>query len=194
MMPIGRPSSLLAPFILAGMSALTRSATAQIEPQKPTTTVVGLRFDAGYTKRKVLDLPITGADMGVAFGGQPSRAFAIWGATRLMLGSTENGLSVYTWRLGPDFDVVLDRFRIGLGANIFVIGIHRAIRSDTITCWGPALHGGLRMDAFRSTGFALFLRLDGDAGLAGDSSTTYYGATFGAGIDLDVHGARPPAN
>lgn len=153
-------------------------------------TPIGLRLDGGYSYRELLELPITGADIGLALGSQPSRHFGVWGTTRLFLGSTENGLDVYTARLGADFDIVLDRVRIDLGPNLFLVGIARAARDETILSWGPAAHAGLRLDFVRAEAFAMFVRADADAGWELYDGSLYWGATFGGGVDFDLAGSR----
>jgi hypothetical protein len=164
-------------------------ATAPLAPAKPPTPV-GLRLDGGYTFRRLVELPVTGADMGLAIGAQPESYAAVWGVTRLGIGSTENGLSLYTWRIGADFDYILDRIRVGMGVNLFIVGVSRAVRSDTIVSWGPAVHGGLRVDIIQADGFALFARADIDAGWELYNSSIYWGPTFGGGVDFDIHGKR----
>jgi hypothetical protein len=160
-------------------------------PKKKKPTVVGMRFDGGYALRRLVGLPLTGADLGFAIGAQPASWAAIWGATRVFVGSSENGLSVYTWRLGPDFDLIpFDRLRISPGGNFFVVGISRAIRDDTITSFGFAAHIGLRVDIIQSDSFALFGRADIDAGYEFYNGSVYWGPTFGAGVDFDIHGDR----
>jgi hypothetical protein len=163
-------------------------------PAKRSGHVVGFRADGGYAARRVVRLPTEGADLGVAFGVQPFRYFAFWGATRLFLGSTDGGLGVWAWRLGPDFDVVLDRFRIGWGVNVFVLGVRRAVRDETITTWGPAGHFGARLDVFQAESFALFLRGDVDAGAVTATRSVFWGGTIGAGVDFDIHGVRTEEN
>lgn len=151
---------------------------------------IGLRADGGYTLRSLMEIPVKGADMGLAIGAQPSRHFAIWGVTRLMFGSTENGLSVSTWRLGADFDLVVDRVRFSPGVNFFLVGVTRAVRDDTIYSWGPAAHVGARVDVIRDDSFAIFGRADIDVGFEVHNNSAYWGPTFGAGVDFDLAGDR----
>jgi hypothetical protein len=160
-------------------------------PKKKKGSVVGMRFDGGYAMRRLVELPLTGADMGFAIGAQTSALTAFWGTTRVFVGSSENGLSVYTWRLGGDMDLIpFDRLRISPGANFFVVGISRAIREDTITSFGFAAHIGLRVDIIQAESFALFGRADIDAGYEFYNDSIYWGPTFGAGVDFDIHGDR----
>lgn len=159
-------------------------------PRTKPPTVIGLRVDGGYSLRKLVALPLTGGDVGVALGARPEPNVALWGTTRMFIGSTEHGLSVYTWRLGGDFDYILDRVRVGLGLNLFVVGVGRAVRDDTIVSWGPALHGGARVDVVQAEGFTLFLRADIDAGWEVRNGSIYWGPTLGAGVDFDISGTR----
>lgn len=150
---------------------------------------IAIRADGGYSFRRVVDLPLTGADMGVVIGFQPLSYAVIWAATRLMLGSTEAGLAVYTWRLGGDVDFIFDRLRFSPGLNVFIVGVERATRDDTIVSWGPAAHVGVRADLVQLDGFAL--RGDIDAGVEVRSGSLYWGPTLGGGLDFDIRGKRP---
>jgi hypothetical protein len=153
-------------------------------------TPVGLRLDGAYSQRTLLELPVTGADMGLALGAQPSRGLAVWWAGRFFLGSTEHGLGVYTARLGADLDFVVDRLRFGIGPNLFLVGVSRAARDETILSWGPAAHVGLRLDFVRTQGYAMFVRADADAGWEIYDDSIYWGGALGAGVDFDLSGSR----
>jgi len=119
-----------APTSVATGDATAPPATAP--PPRPKAPMpIAIRADGGYSFRRVVDLPLTGADMGVVIGFQPLSYAVIWAATRLMLGSTEAGLAVYTWRLGGDVDFIFDRLRFSPGLNVFIVGVERATRDDT---------------------------------------------------------------
>lgn len=158
---------------------------------RPTTTtrpVVGLRVEGGYAPRTLLSLPVTGADAGLAIGAQPSRHIAIWGTTRLFLGSTESGLDVVSFRAGGDVEAVFDRFRIGSGLHLLVLGVSRATRDNTILTWGPATFASARFDVIQSEGFALFARASLDVGIEVSSGSLFWGPTLGGGVDFDLGG------
>lgn len=153
-------------------------------------TPVGFRVDGGYSPRRLLTIPLAGADLGLAFGAQPMEHAAFWGASRLFLGSTENGLHVFSVRVGAEGEAVFDRFRIGGGLSGFVVGVGRAVRNDTIYSWGPALNAAARFDVIQSDSFALFARAAIDGGLDVYQGSIFWGPSIGAGIDLDLAGKR----
>jgi hypothetical protein len=128
--------------------------------------------------------------MGLAIGAQPTRHAAFWGSTRLLLGSTENGLNVMSFRFGGEAEAVIDRFRIGGGAHIFILGVSRATREDTIYSWGPAIFAAARFDLLQSDSFAIFARAAVDAGVELYNGHAFYGPTLGAGVDFDIGGNR----
>lgn len=172
--------------------AYEASPPAPVAPRPPKPMPpVGLRLDGGYARRTLFDIPIGGADVGLAVGAQPSAWGAYWGSVRLLLGSSENGLSVFSVRLGPDADLVWRRLRLGTGASLFVVGVGRAVRDETILSWGPAVHAAARFDVAQADGFALFVRgaIEGGYEVQGDS--LFWGPTFGAGGDFDIAGTRP---
>jgi hypothetical protein len=159
------------------------------QPPKPSPPF-GVRVDGGYSPRKLLSLPVSGADMGLAFGAQPRRHTAFWGATRLFLGSTEHGLKVFSLRAGGEVEAVIDRLRIGGGLHLFAVGVGRAVRNDTIVSWGPAVNAAARVDLIQSDGFVLFARAAVDAGYELRGGSLFWGPTFGGGVDFDLGGSR----
>ena len=175
----------------ASAADATRESAAAPAPRPPKPApVVGVRVDGGYSPRQLLSLPVVGADMGLAVGAQPYRHAAFWGATRLFLGSTENGLSVVSFRAGGEVEAVFDRFRIGGGLHLFVVGVSRAVREETIMSWGPALLASARVDVIQSEGFALFARAAVDGGFEIHNGSMFWGPTLGGGVDFDLSGTR----
>jgi len=166
--------------------------TANASAEKPQRIIpIGIRADGGYSLRTLEKLPLTGADLGLAIGAQPNRHFAVWGETRLFIGSTENGLGVKGFRLNCDLDIVIDRFRITFDPGIFIVGINRATRDQTIVGWGPKLGVAARFDFVQTDAFALFARAGVEGGPTFSDGSLFGGATFGAGIDFDIrHGDR----
>jgi hypothetical protein len=154
--------------------------------------IVGLRFDGGWSARRLLDIPVTGADMGIGFGAQFSPRFAVWNAARVLVGSTEHGLRVWDARLGPEAELVLDRFRLGAGLGVMLLGVSRAARSETLVSWGPEARATARFDFVRTESFALFARAAFDAAYEVYDGSLFWGPTFGAGGDFDIAGKRPP--
>jgi hypothetical protein len=166
---------------------------APAQPNDPNkwATVVGARFDGGYAIRNLFDIPIRGADIGGAIGGQPLEHGAFWGVARVMIGSTESGLSFWDVHLGAEGEVVFDRFRLGGGLGLYLLGIARVTASQTIRTWGPEVRAHVRFDAIQADGFALFVRAAIQAGVEFYDDASIWGPTIGAGIDFDLKGKRP---
>lgn len=157
------------------------------EPEKKKSIPVGIRVDGGYGLRTLEKISVTGADFGVGIGAQPSKYFAVYGAARGFFGSTEFGLNVKALRLAVDFDVILHpRFRIGFDPGIFIVGVDRATRDQTITAWGPKIGAAARFDVVRADIFALFLKASADGGPTFSDGSLFGGVMFGAGIDFDI--------
>lgn len=156
------------------------------EPPKKKKVPVSVRVDGGYGLRSLEELSVKGGDVGVGIGAQPLPTFAIYGAVRGFFGSTELGLDVKALRVGCDLDVVFDRFRLGFDPGIFVVGIGRATRDQTIVAWGPKIGAIARVDVVRADLFALFLRASVDGGPTFSDGSLFGGVTLGAGVDFDV--------
>jgi hypothetical protein len=160
---------------------------AQPQPvKKPKSVPVGIRVDGGYSFRTIEKLPANGADFGLGIGAQPARHFAVYGAARGFIGSTDAGLGVKALRLTCDFDIVIDRFRIGFDPGIFIVGIDRATKDQSIVGWGPKLGVAARFDVVRADVFALFLRAAADGGPTFSDGSLFGGVTLGGGIDFDI--------
>jgi hypothetical protein len=156
------------------------------KPEKKKSIPIGIRVDGGYGVRSLEKISVTGADFGLGIGAQPMKHFAIYGAARGFFGSTEFGLDVKALRIACDFDIVIDRFRIGFDPGIFVVGIDRATKDQTITAWGPKLGASARFDVVRADVFALFLRASADGGPTFSDGSLFGGVMVGAGIDFDI--------
>lgn len=183
--PAMQPSPATQPQASAAEAPGLAAATAPAPKPAP---VIGVRLDGGYSRRELLSLPVVGADMGLAAGAQPYRHAAFWGSTRLFLGSTENGLSVFSFRVGGEVEAVFDRFRIGGGLHLFVVGVSRAVREETILSWGPALSASARVDVIQAEGFTLFARAAIDGGYEVYGGSTFWGPALGGGVDFDIGG------
>ena len=164
---------------------------AQSDGEKKWASIIGARFDGGYAIRNLFDISIRGADIGAAIGGQPMEHGAFWGGARVMIGSTESGLSFWDVHLGAEGEAVFDRFRIGGGLGFFLLGIARATKDQTIRTWGPEIRAHVRFDLIQADGFALFVRAAIQAGYEFYDSATVWGPTIGAGADFDLRGKRP---
>lgn len=156
------------------------------EPLKKKSIPVGIRLDGGYGMRAVEQISTTGADVGLGIGAQPAKHFAIYGAARGFFGSTEFGLGVRALRITCDLDIVLDRFRIGFDPGIFIVGVDRATKNQTIVGWGPKVGVNARFDVIRADVFALFLRASADGGPTFSDGSLFGGFMLGGGIDFDL--------
>ena len=114
-------------------AAAPREGRAE-RPHRP--TPVSVRFDGGYGARTLYALDVTGADLGAAIGGRHAGVVAWWVAPRFSLVATDNGLSVWSVRGGPEIEGILGRVRIGVGLAPAILGIHRAVRGETILGFG----------------------------------------------------------
>lgn len=159
-------------------------------PPKPSPPV-SLRFDGAYAPRKLFTIPVTGADVGFGVGAQPDEHAAFWGSTRVLLAGTENGLKVWDVRaLGEGEYVAFDRLRLGAGVGVFVLGVGRAARNETIVSWGPVAEGMLRFDVVREDDYGIFVRAALTGGYDVYDSSAFWGPSVGAGFELDVAGKR----
>lgn len=147
---------------------------------------IEVRVDGGYGLRTLEKLSLAGGDFGLALGAQPARHVAVYGGARGFFGSTELGLGVRALRVACDVDLVFDRLRIGLAPGIFVVGVSRVTRDQTIVTGGPTIGVAARVDVVRADVFALFLRAAADAGPTFADRSLFGGVTLGAGIDFDV--------
>ncbi|HEY8074595.1 MAG TPA: hypothetical protein VIF62_10800 [Labilithrix sp.] len=168
--------------------------TADEPPSPPAPkpkTPVGLRLDGGYATRRLFDLGVSGADLGLAVGPQPNEHLAAWAAPRLFLGSTDNGLSVWSLRVDGELEYVVDRLRLGGGVGAFVIGVHRAARDETLLSYGPEARITARFDIVKNEDLAFFLRGALDCG--GDllAGSLFWGPSIGAGMQFEL--VKPPS-
>lgn len=156
-------------------------------PQPPKKkTPVGLRFDGGYSPHRLFSLGVTGADLGLGVGPRISEHAQMWGTPRVFVGSTENGLSVWSVRLGGEAEVVFDRLRFGGGVGIFVMGVHRAVRSETLLGYGPDLNVAARFDVVKSDDLAFFVRGAVDGSMELRSGSIFWGPYAGIGVQIEL--------
>ena len=208
---LSAPFFLFAPSVAAAqVDAPTTPAEASPPPPPPTpaptpdppspqpangekkwASIVGARLDGAYALRKLYDISIKGADIGGAIGAQPLEHGAFWGTVRVMIGSTESGLSFWDVHVGAEGEGVIDRFRFGGGIGGYMLGISRVTANQTIRTWGPEIRAFVRVDVVQSDGFALFVRGAVQAGFEFYDSATIWGPSIGAGVDFDLKGKRP---
>ncbi len=152
---------------------------------------IGIRVDAGYATRKLFTIPVSGVDMGLGIGAQPSPVGAVWGAMRVYYGNTEYGLNVFSVRIGGEGELVLfDRVRIGAGLSAFFVGVGRYSRNESLISWGPEGRIFARVDLLQPTGFAIFARASLDGAYEFYDDSAFWGPTIGLGVDFDVAGKR----
>lgn len=159
-------------------------------PPKPSPPV-SLRFDGGYAPRKLFTIPVTGADFGFGVAAQPSEHAAFGGSLRGFVGGTENGLRVWDIRgLAEAEAIAFERLHLGGGLGVFLVGVERAARDETIRSWGPQLQATARLDVVRADDYALFVRGAVSGGYDLYDSSLFWGPSIGAGFELDVAGKR----
>jgi hypothetical protein len=167
-----------------------RAKTARpTRPPKP----MALRFDGAYAPRRLFALGVTGTDLGLGLGVQTTQHSAWWATSRLSLGSTDDGLSVWSSRTGAEVEAVFDPIRFGIGASLLFIGVGRAARDQTLISYGLEVRAFGRVDIVRDDDYALFLRAGIDAGAEARGESTFWGPALGLGIELGVRGKRPEA-
>jgi len=169
-----------------------RAKPPPLKPRRPPKPLA-LRFDGAYAPRRLFKLGVTGADLGLALGVQTAQHTAWWATSRLSLGSTENGLSVWSSRTGAEVEAVLDPIRIGIGASFFFMGVDRAARDQTLMSYGVEVRAFGRVDIVRDDDYALFLRAGIDAGAEARGESMFWGPALGLGVELGVRGKRPEA-
>lgn len=158
-------------------------------PPKPGPPV-SVRIDGGYAPRKLFAIPVTGADFGLGVAAQPIENGAFGGSLRGFVGSTENGLHLWDIRaLGEAELVAFDRLHLGGGVGLFLLGVKRAVRDETIRTWGPVGQLSARFDIVRDD-YAIFVRGALSGGYDLYDSSAFWGPTIGAGFELDVAGKR----
>lgn len=197
-----QPSPSPPPGGAGGGVTLTAPASAddywwrkQGEPPRPVRVPkpLALRLDGGYAPRRLFDLGVSGADVGLGLGVQTTHHSAWWATSRLSLGSTENGLSVWSSRFGAEVEGVFDPVRFGIGASLFVMGVGRAEREETLLSYGIEGRAFGRVDITRNDDYALFVRAGIDAGAEARAGSVFWGPAFGVGVELGVRGKRPDA-
>jgi hypothetical protein len=187
-----QPETETAPAPAAASADDAPVATAR-KPAKPPPPI-GIRFDGGWSPHRLFSLPVNGADVGLGVGPRTSPHVAIWGTPRLFLGSTENGLSVWSAHIGAEVEGIIDRFRLGGGLGLFFLGVHRAVRNETLLSWGPDFRATTRFDIIQNEDFAIFARAQLDGGYEFFGESLFWGPTLGAGVELDVGVKRADAS
>ena len=159
-------------------------------PPKAPPPPVSLRFDGAYATRNLFSLPVSGADLGLGILVQPRDTIGVGGAVRGFIGGTEHGLRVWDIRgMGELEGIAFDRLHLGGGLGLFVLGVERAARDETIRSWGPQLQAHARFDIVRDD-YAIFVRGALNGGYDLYDGSFFWGPSIGAGFELDVAGKR----
>jgi hypothetical protein len=160
------------------------------QPARPKAPV-SVRVDGGWAPRKLFTIPVTGADFGFGTVAQPVEHAAFGGSLRGFVGHTENGLRVWDVRaLGEAEVIALERLHLGAGVGVFILGVARAARDETIRSWGPEGQLTARFDVVRDDNYAIFVRGALSGGYDVYDSSAFWGPSIGAGFELDVAGTR----
>jgi hypothetical protein len=153
---------------------------------------MALRLDGAYAPRRLFALGVGGADLGFGLGVQTAHHVAWWWTTRASLGSTENGLRVWSGRMGAEVEAVYDPIRFGIGASLLMMGVDRAARDRTLNSYGVEGRAFVRFDCWRTDDAALFLRAGIDGAVETKSGSAFWGPGIGAGVELGVRGKKRP--
>jgi hypothetical protein len=155
-------------------------------PPEPSGLRTAIRTDAGYAIRRLHMLDVEGGDVGAAIGAHQG-SFAVWAAPRLFLGSSENGLSVWSFRIGGEFEGwVGERLALGAGFGLFWVGVGRAARHETILGGGVSGSLSARLDVAREGRATFFLRTTLEGGVEVNQAAAFWGPFLGVGVDFDV--------
>jgi hypothetical protein len=129
-----------------------------------------LKMTGGAMYHRIFTLPFYGADVGLAFGGQPSEHGAFFATLNVFRGRTEYGLTTTMLRAGAAGEGVFDRFRAGAGVEVLYLGFKRVGRGSNIDTAALGVYGMLSLDVVKIDGSAIFagVRLDLDATWQGD--------------------------
>lgn len=192
--------ALLSIAVLAGaLLVAPRTASADDEGERVdvhrTTRVAkpyGFRIDGGHASRRLFDLGLGGADVGLALGGQPKRHFAWWVTPRFFYGGTDNGLRVITGRLGAELEAVYDPVRFGFGGAFMYATLSRASsQRPAIPGIGGELRAFVQVDLVRDDDYAMFVR--GSFDVSDASGGVQWGPTIALGFELGISGKRSEA-
>jgi hypothetical protein len=149
-----------------------------------------LRVDGAYGARRLFLIATPGADIGVAAGSSPNERRAYWVEARAFIGGTENGLPVWDVRVSGEAEYVRDRLRIGAAAGLFVIGVGRAARDETLVSWGPSVRVIARGDVVRAGDHTVFVSGAFGVGYGIFDGAVPWGPSLGVGVDFDISGHR----
>ena len=124
-----------------------------------------MKITGGAMYHRIFTLPFYGADVGLAFGGQPSEHGAFFATLNVFRGRTEYGLTTTMLRAGAAGEGVFDRFRAGAGVEVLYLGFKRVGRGSNIDTPALGVYGMLSLDVVKIDGSAIFAgaRLDLDA-------------------------------
>lgn len=111
---------------------------------------------AGFTYRRLYDIPIYGADFGV-MAGVLRGDNAYYGGMAALVGRTQNGLLTYTIKPQFQWEHRFDRVRLGLSVGVPFVAIQRVTSDGTMFDAGFGGSASISVDVLRAHRNALFV-------------------------------------
>lgn len=149
-------------------------------PPEPPPRPRGFSFKgyAGGAYRRIYDVNVGAAELGLAFGAQRG----IYGDINMIAGKTEHGLTFLSWRSMVTGEARLGIVRLGGGAGFSVIGVKRITTGSLILGAGLALSLFGSVDLVQRGGHALYLGLRMNFDWLPQSGGDPDGALFGPSL------------
>jgi hypothetical protein len=179
---VQRPSlCFLAPLLAAALASSSAAAQEEDTPPPPPpkkTSLTGY-VDAGWGHRSFYSTASNGASIGGGIGAQ-IRGVGVLAALDVLVGSTELGLPLRTYRLGPEVEGVLGLVRIGGGLHMMLLSVSRASSDSSFNSGGFGFTAHVSFDVWQPREReGLFLR----ASLSGDHIGRILGSDRRKGAD-----------
>lgn len=163
------------------------TATVAEEKFNPATE---LALQGGATQLHLYGIGSTLVDVWGALGMHASEMLAFHVGLGYQRGATPNGLRMERMRLGFDFEMVVDRFRPGIGIDLWRLGFRRANELETIWTWGPSAFVTVAFDAVYLGDHALFIKARLDGSVALFEKATTWSPSLGIGVRFVFPGEK----
>jgi hypothetical protein len=118
------------------------------------------------SRRSLMGIGIWGYGGGGAVGGDVLENLGVYFDADFELGQTSHDLKTFYLRSGLRLELILERFRIGAGAQLQYFALSRISRNETIDSFGVGIFGIASFDLIelgRGEGLYVGLRLSADA-------------------------------
>jgi hypothetical protein len=141
---------------------------------------VSLSLGAAYAVRRLYGVSMNGGGVEAVLGGNFGN-ITVAADIEGVSGSTEYGLAMNTFSVGPLLEIDVDRFRIGAGARLGVLVVDRVTTSDSLvgSTTGMFVRGAVDVLRFASDRDAVYLVAKASMDSVGGA---LYGASLGAGV------------